>query len=112
MSSVHQIDPFAEEALPQLTGTWSLILGTAAVAAVGCPLLPEFVPNLLRYVPLYFILPLGIWAVISGGIALRRVRGVEGASRIRARAGIVLGTLAVVTAVAAIVWACWALSHI
>ncbi|MFA7764365.1 hypothetical protein [Streptomyces sp. NRRL S-448] len=112
MSSVQQIDSFDEEALPQLTGTWSLILGTAAVAAVGCPLLPEFVPNLLRYLPVYFILPLGIWAVVSGGIALRRVRGDEGASRIRARAGIVLGTVAVATAVAAIVWACWALRHI
>ncbi|MEU9109112.1 hypothetical protein AB0D54_33260 [Streptomyces xanthophaeus] len=112
MSSVHQIDSFEEEALPRLTGTWSLVLGTAAVAAVGCPLLPEFVPNLLRYVPVYCILPLGIWAVVSGGIALRRVRGVEGASRVRARAGIVLGTMAVVTAVAIIVWACWALSRI
>ncbi|MEU4731992.1 hypothetical protein [Streptomyces sp. NPDC023588] len=112
MTSVQQIDAFDEEALPQPTGTWSLILGIAAVAAVGCPLLPEFVPNLLRYLPVYFILPLGIWAVVSGGIALRRVRGDEGASRIRARAGIALGTVAVVTAVATIVWACWALRHI
>ncbi|MFD7786179.1 hypothetical protein ACFV4Q_24290 [Streptomyces nojiriensis] len=112
MSSVQQIDSFGQEALPRLTGTWSLMLGTAAVAAVGCPLLPEFVPNLLRYLPVYFVLPLGIWAVVSGGIALRRVRGDEGASRIRARAGIALGTVAVMTAVATMVWACWALRQI
>ncbi|WP_327739899.1 hypothetical protein OG749_44640 [Streptomyces nojiriensis] len=112
MSSVQQIDSFGEEALPRLRGTWSLMLGTAAVAAIGCPLLPEFVPNLLRYLPVYFVLPLGIWAVVSGGIALRRVRGDEGASRIRARAGIALGTVAVMTAVATMVWACWALRHI
>lgn len=112
MSSAEQIDPFEEEALPQLTGTWSLMLGTAAIAAIGCPLLPESVPNPFRYLPVYFILPLGIWAVVSGGIALRRMRGDEEASRVRARAGITLGTVAIVMAVATIVWACWELSRI
>ncbi|ASR00115.1 hypothetical protein CGL27_15140 [Streptomyces sp. 11-1-2] len=88
------------------------MLGAIAVAAIGCPLLPESVPNQLRYLPVYFILPLGIWAVVSGSIALRRMHGDEGASRIRARAGITLGTVAIVAAVAVIVWACWALRHI
>ncbi|MGW3176739.1 hypothetical protein [Streptomyces sp. NPDC001153] len=112
MSSAQQIDPFEEEAIPQSTGAGSLMLGTIAVALIGCPLLPASVPNQLRFPPLLFVLPLGIWAVVSGGIALRRMRGDEGASRIRARAGITLGTMAIVTAVAVIVWACWALRHI
>ncbi|MEU7723734.1 hypothetical protein AB0B78_00465 [Streptomyces sp. NPDC040724] len=112
MSSAQQVDPFEEEALPRLTGTWSLVLGTIAVAAIGCPLLPESVPNQFRYLPVYFILPLGIWAVVSGGIALRRMRGDEGASRLRARAGIILGTVAIVTVVPTLAWAYWALRHI
>ncbi|WP_435221944.1 hypothetical protein [Streptomyces sp. Tue6028] len=112
MSSAQQIDPLEEEARPQLTGAWSLVLGTIAVAAIGCPLLPKSVPSQLRYLPVYFILPLGIWAVVSGGIALRRMRGNEGASRIRARAGVTLGTVAIVAAVAVILWACWALRDI
>ncbi|MFF1445060.1 hypothetical protein [Streptomyces sp. NPDC058295] len=112
MSSAQQSDPFEEEAPPQLTGAWSLMVGTAAVVAIGCPLLPESVPNQFRYFPVYFILPLGIWAVVSGGIALRRMRGDEGASRIRARAGITLGAVAVATAVTIIAWACWALNGI
>ncbi|MFF4289530.1 hypothetical protein ACFY0R_30145 [Streptomyces sp. NPDC001633] len=112
MSSARQIDPLEEEALPQVTGTWSLMLGTLAVAAIGCPLLPESVSNQFRYLPAYFILPLGIWAVVSGGIALRRMRGNKAAGRNRARAGITLGTVAIVTVTAVIVWTCWTLRHI
>ncbi|MFE5806736.1 hypothetical protein [Streptomyces sp. NPDC056491] len=112
MSSAQQIDPSEEEALPQVTGTWSLVLGSVAVASTGCPLLPESVPNLLRFLPLYLVLPLGVWAVVSGGIALRRVRGDESAGRTRARAGITLGTVAVVTVMGALVWAVWALRNI
>ncbi|MFI5985240.1 hypothetical protein ACIBEA_30825 [Streptomyces sp. NPDC051555] len=110
MSSEQQIDCVEEEdVLPRLTGTWSLVLGIAAVAAVGCPLLPESVPNQFRYFPVYSILPLGMWAVVSGCIALRRARGNEGATRIRARVGVALGAVAVVPAVATLLWACWAL---
>ncbi|MFH8620120.1 hypothetical protein ACH4E8_34265 [Streptomyces sp. NPDC017979] len=112
MSSARQVDPVEEEALPRLTGTWSLVLGTVAVAAIGCPLLPQSVPIQLRYLPIYFILPLGVWAVVSGGIALRRMRGDKGASRLKARVGIVLGTVAIVTAVTTLAWAYWMLRHI
>ncbi|MEV4441387.1 hypothetical protein AB0K09_20655, partial [Streptomyces sp. NPDC049577] len=75
MSSAQQVDQVEEEALPRLTGTWSLMLGTAAVLGIGGPLLPESVPAQARILPVYFILPLGIWAVASGCIALRRMRG-------------------------------------
>ncbi|MDX3310543.1 hypothetical protein P1S61_15875 [Streptomyces sp. ME08-AFT2] len=75
MSSAHRLEPSEEEARPQLTGTWSLMMGSAAVAAIGCPLLPESVPYQLRFLPVYFVLPLGVWAVASGIIALRRTGG-------------------------------------
>ncbi|GHF70580.1 hypothetical protein GCM10010218_59800 [Streptomyces mashuensis] len=107
MSSPQQADPVEDEDVPQLTGTWSLVLGTAAVLATGCPLLPESVPPQLRLLPVYSILPLGIWAVGSGCIALRRMRGDERAGRIRARAGITLGTMATMTVVATVTAACW-----
>ncbi|QJT06582.1 hypothetical protein G9272_01910 [Streptomyces asoensis] len=83
-----------------------------AVVAIGCPVLPESVPNQLRYFPVYFVLPLGVWAVVSGAIALRRMRGDEGACRNRAGAGVTLGTVAIVTAVVTIVRAVWALINI
>ncbi|MGW7164194.1 hypothetical protein ACWGH3_02530 [Streptomyces sp. NPDC054884] len=112
MSSAHRLEPSEEEARPQLTGTWSLMMGSAAVAAIGCPLLPESVPYQLRFLPVYFVLPLGVWAVASGIIALRRTGGDEGARRNRARAGITLGAVATVTVVATLVRAYWALRRI
>ncbi|MEU5421694.1 hypothetical protein ACH4UT_32535 [Streptomyces sp. NPDC020799] len=111
MSSTQHIDPSEDDTLPQLTGTWSLVLGTLAATAIGCPLLPDAVPNQFRYLPICVTLPLGLWAVLSGSIALRRMRGDQAAGRHRARAGITLGTVAVVTAAAAIVFACWTLRH-
>lgn len=112
MSSAPHADPPDDGALPQPTGTGALVLGAAAVAAIACPLLPESVPPVVRHLPLLFVLPLGIWAVGSGGIALRRLRGEEGARRVRARAGVALGAVAVLTSVAVLSWAWWALSHI
>ncbi|TVL90397.1 hypothetical protein CD790_22220 [Streptomyces sp. SAJ15] len=79
---------------------------------MGCPFLPEsIVSPQVRFFPIYFIVPLGICAVVSGAFALRRMRGHEGASRGRARAGITLGSVALVVALTFVVWACWALNH-
>ncbi|MFF1443648.1 hypothetical protein [Streptomyces sp. NPDC058295] len=59
MSSAHRIDPLEEEARPQLTGAWSLMLGSMAVVAIDCPTLPESVPNQPRYSPVYRVPPVG-----------------------------------------------------
>ncbi|MFD7617072.1 hypothetical protein [Streptomyces sp. NPDC059802] len=39
------------------------------------------------------------------------MRGLEGADRLRARAGVVLGSMAIVVPVAVVAWAWWALSR-
>ena len=113
MSSVEQIADSSEQvaARRQLPGTTSLVLGVVAVAMMVCPLLPAPVPLWVRFFPVYFIVPVGISALVSGIVALRRMRGRERADRFRARAGVALGTAAVVIPLAVIVWAIWALSQ-
>ncbi|EPH41027.1 hypothetical protein STRAU_5905 [Streptomyces aurantiacus JA 4570] len=73
--------------------------------------LPEPVPMRVRWFPVYWIVPAGIGAVVSGIVALRRARGQQEADPFRARAGVALGTAAIVLPLAVIVWAMWALSH-
>ncbi|WP_329181995.1 hypothetical protein OG754_39810 (plasmid) [Streptomyces decoyicus] len=77
----------------QETGTTSLVLGVAAVAMYGSPLLLFFLPPLIRYFPVYLTVPTGICAIVFGASVLYRMRGDERADRRRARAGIALGTV-------------------
>lgn len=113
MSSVEQMAGSSEQVAvrPPSRGATSLVLGAVAVAMMVCPLLPAPVPMRVRFLPVYFIVPVGISAVVSGIVALRRMRGWEGVDRFRARAGVALGTVAVVVSLAVIVWASWALSQ-
>jgi hypothetical protein len=113
MSSVEQMTGSGAQvtAKQQSRGTTSLLLGAVAVAMIGCPLLPTSVSTWIRVFPVYFIVPVGICAVASGFAALRSMRGRDGADRFRARAGVVLGTVAVVVPLAVIVWGIWALSQ-
>ncbi|MGW0737069.1 hypothetical protein [Streptomyces sp. NPDC002851] len=60
---------------------------------------------------MYFIMLVGICAVVSGVVALRRIRGREGVDRFRARACVALGTVAVVVPLAVAMWAIWELSQ-
>ncbi|QJT06567.1 hypothetical protein G9272_01420 [Streptomyces asoensis] len=76
-----------------------------------CPFLPAWVPPWFRFFPVYFIVPAGIGAVACGLAALRRARGQQEAIPSRARAGVALGTTAVVLSLAVIVWAIWALNQ-
>ncbi|MDX3533069.1 hypothetical protein PV721_01520 [Streptomyces sp. MB09-01] len=99
MSSTKQaLEPAdqAEQAEPQSTGTGSLLLGIAGVATMGCPFLPEALPPLMRYFPLYLTLPVGICAVVWGLPDVWRARreGVPGP--VRARVGVLLGAVAIV----------------
>lgn len=79
MSSVQQTAGSREQLTvrQQGRGTTSLVLGVAAVAMMMCPFLPAYVPPWFRFFPLYFILPAGIGAVVSGLVALHRARGRE-----------------------------------
>ncbi|THA87123.1 hypothetical protein E6U81_02795 [Streptomyces sp. A0592] len=56
---------------------------------------------MVRYLPLYLVLPLGICAVVWGLPDLWRAWGTEDSSPIRARTGVLLGTLAIL---APLVW--------
>ncbi|MEU2562113.1 hypothetical protein ABZ626_22660 [Streptomyces longispororuber] len=113
MSSVDQMTGQSEQAKARQRsqGRVSLWLGTAATAMLVCPLLPAPVPTWVRFLPVYFIVPLGIAAIVSGLVALRRMRNKEGADPFWARAGIAFGTVAVVLPLAVLVWAFWALSQ-
>lgn len=96
MSSAKQaIEPEQQEEPPNGGGTGSLVLGVTAVVAFGCPFLPEALPPLVRYLPLYLVLPLGICAVVWGLPDLWRTWGTDDSSPVRARIGVLLGTLAV-----------------
>lgn len=77
-----------------------------AVMMLCCPWLPDPVPTRIRYFPLYLVVPTGICAALSGSVTLRSMRGVADADRPRARAGILLGTVAVIVPLAVIAWAC------
>ncbi|WP_405443607.1 hypothetical protein OG373_39025 [Streptomyces avidinii] len=82
---------------PRPSGWVPLVLGAAAVAMIGCPFLPDGLPAWLRFAPVYFVIPVGILAVVFGLLDLRHMRGPQddgGAARRRARTGAVLGTVA------------------
>ncbi|MFF3176573.1 hypothetical protein ACFVQ0_28595 [Streptomyces sp. NPDC057900] len=113
MSSVERIAGSNERVATrqESRGTTALVLGAAAVLMMACPFLPPPVPIWVRFLPVYFIVPTGISAVVSGIITLRRMRGQEEADRFRARAGVVLGTAATVIPLAVIVWAIWVLNQ-
>ncbi|WP_331731015.1 hypothetical protein OG933_45495 (plasmid) [Streptomyces sp. NBC_00016] len=113
MSSVEQTAGSSKQLTvrQQPRGTTSFVLGAAAVAMMMCPFLPAWVPNEVRFFPVYFIVPAGIGAVVCGLVALRRARGQEEATPSRARAGVALGTTAVVLSLAVICWAIWALNQ-
>ncbi|MET9638225.1 MULTISPECIES: hypothetical protein [Streptomyces] len=101
MSSLKQDADPAHQEDPRSRGTGSLVLGVLAAAAFGCPFLPEALPPLVRYFPLYLVLPLGICAVVWGLPDLWRAWGTEDSSPVRARTGVLLGALAVL---APLVW--------
>ncbi|MFD9504938.1 hypothetical protein [Streptomyces sp. NPDC060035] len=113
MSSVEQMAGSSEQApvRQQSPGTASLVLGAVTLAMIVCPLLPVPVPMWVRLLLVCSIVPVGFSAVVSGTVALRRMRGRQGADRFRARAGITLGTAALVIPLAVIVWAIWALNQ-
>lgn len=92
------------------TGTCSLLLGVGALAMFGCPWLPSAVSPWIRFFPVYLIVPVGICAVVSGVGVLRDMRGEERTDSHRARAGIALGSVAIIVPVAVVAWACWVLS--
>ncbi|KOU83550.1 hypothetical protein ADK94_20390 [Streptomyces sp. XY593] len=95
MSSLKQDADPAHEEDPRSRGTGSLALGVLAVVAFGCPFLPEALLPLVRFLPLYLVIPLGICAVVWGGPDLWRARRGERPAPVRARIGVLLGTLAV-----------------
>ncbi|MFB7180256.1 hypothetical protein ACFCYI_21465 [Streptomyces sp. NPDC056257] len=103
MSSQQAVTP-AHEAEPRSTGMGSLLLGIAAVGAIGCPFLPEAVPPPIRVVPLYLVLPLGICAIVWGLPDLWRARrdGIQAPAG--ARIGVPLGAVALVIVAVALVW--------
>jgi hypothetical protein len=102
-----------QAARQQSRGTVSLVLGTVAVAMMPCPLvLVPPIPTWVRLLPVYLLLPVAVSAVVSGTVALRRMRNHEGADRFRARTGVALGTAAMVIPLAVITWAVWTLSQV
>ncbi|MBH5335858.1 hypothetical protein IHE55_14105 [Streptomyces pactum] len=116
MSSAEQTaGPPGEPGTPQKPGgTTSLVVGAAAVTMLGFPSLPESVPPWFRFLPLYFIVPAGICAMVLGAVALRDLRtppATGRSGRRRARAGLVLGAVAVVIPLAVIVRAYWQLGQ-
>ncbi|MEU9859872.1 hypothetical protein AB0D99_03295 [Streptomyces sp. NPDC047971] len=102
MSSDHRVPA-------PVTGAGSLLLGLGAVALGGFPWLPESIPPMVRYVPVYLIVPVGICAIVAGARVLRLGGGAGAIARRRARAGTVLGAVAVVVPVAVALWATVAL---
>ncbi|MEU9164502.1 hypothetical protein AB0D29_30050 [Streptomyces sp. NPDC048424] len=104
MSSTQQADASAHEAEPRSTGRGSLLLGIAAVGSIGCPFLPEAVPSLIRFVPLYLVLPLGICAIVWGLPDLWRSRRDGVPAPAGARIGVPLGAVALVMVAAVLVW--------
>ncbi|SPT51445.1 hypothetical protein K8Z49_24045 [Actinomadura madurae] len=93
-------------------GSASLVLGALAVAMIACPWSPSFASPWIRFLPVYLFVPTVISALVSGGVALQRMRGDEDADRRRARAGITLGLVAIALALATVAWAIWTLSQV
>ncbi|WP_330239965.1 hypothetical protein [Streptomyces sp. NBC_00525] len=85
------------------SGTSSLVLGVAAVTAYGSPFL-TFLPPLIRSIPVYLGMPLGICAIVFGVSALWGMRHDKEADRRRAWAGIALGTVAFTAPIALLGW--------
>jgi class 3 adenylate cyclase len=113
MSSVEQKAGSGEQVATrqQSPGTASLVLGALAIAMIVLPALPTPVPMWIRLLLLYSVVPLAISAVVSGMVALRRMRGREEADRFRARSGVALGTMVVVILLGVVVWGIWALEQ-
>ncbi|WP_330334546.1 hypothetical protein OHS33_35515 [Streptomyces sp. NBC_00536] len=107
MSSTRQAIGSEHPADPQDTGTGSLLLGIAALGAIGCPFLPERLPTWIRFVPCYFVLPLGICALVWGLPTVWRTRSRGTSSPVRARMGVSLGTVVIVAAVVPLAWYFW-----
>lgn len=86
------------------------MLGTAAVTMMICPLLAAPFPMSARFLPLYFIVPAGTGAAITSLVVLRRMQGRKEVDPFRERAGVALGTMAIVLPLAVMIWAIWALT--
>ncbi|MET9570831.1 hypothetical protein ABZY34_17145 [Streptomyces virginiae] len=95
MSHLKQDADPAHQEDPRRRGTGSLALGVTAVVAFCCPFLPEALPPLVRFLPLYLVIPLGICAVVWGSPDLWRARRSERPAPVRARLGVLLGTLGI-----------------
>ncbi|MFI9046074.1 hypothetical protein [Streptomyces sp. NPDC053427] len=108
-----ELDEHPQEAqvMHEETGMVSLALGAAAVAMYGSPFFLFFLPPLIRGIPLYLTVPLGICAIVFGVGTLYRMRGSRGASRRRAQAGIALGTVTLVVPISLLVWLSWSLDR-
>ncbi|MEV3856992.1 hypothetical protein AB0J38_22010 [Streptomyces sp. NPDC050095] len=98
-------------ARPLPVGSVSLTLGALSLALFASPWLPAALPPAVRYFPLYLTIPAGICAIVAGINSLRQVSGHEGVLRWRARAGIALGTLAIIVPLAVVAIGCIMLSH-
>ncbi|MFB9388952.1 hypothetical protein ACFPM3_21365 [Streptomyces coeruleoprunus] len=94
---------------PPRTGRFALVTGVGAVVCLACPFLPDVVPPLLRFMPLWGTLPLGLSAVVSGLVTLRSMRDDPRADRRPARAGLALGAAVSTVCVGMVVWGLWAL---
>ncbi len=79
---------------------------------MGLLFLPLFLPSSMRLLPMYLLGPVGVGAVVSGLVALRRIRDRDGADPSRARTGIALGTAAVMLPLAVLLWVMWELSQV
>ncbi|WP_405656913.1 hypothetical protein [Streptomyces sp. RK9] len=75
------------------------------------PVLAFFLPSSVRLLPVYLIGPVGTGAVISGLVALHRMRDRNDVDPSRARTGIALGTAAIVLPLVVLLWVMWELSQ-
>ncbi|MEU6681513.1 hypothetical protein [Streptomyces sp. NPDC046925] len=93
--------------------TSSLVQAIAAIAMLFSPLLLEPVPvaRWILFLPVYFVVPVGISAVVCGLLALRRMRDQEEADPSRARAGVVLGSAVVVIPLTVVIFFIYALQQ-
>lgn len=111
-SALHHADPAAGATpRPKPRGTVPLALGIAAIVLLCCPALPESVPMWFRIVPGYLVVPVGVCAVVSGAVSLRRARRDATTGRLRAHSAIALGALAVAIPVTLVALALVSLSR-